>query len=77
MEQYKSNVAVVMDYLKDECFSASVISLHKLCYQGVEDFLATTDQCYSFDVASQWIAANQSLIIPQNQHMRRSAFSAC
>ena len=38
MEQYKSNVAAVMEYLKAEGFSASTISLHKLCYQGLEDF---------------------------------------
>lgn len=60
MEQYKSNVAAVMEYLKDEGFSASTISLHKLCYQGLEDFLVATDQPYSFEAASQWIAANQS-----------------
>ncbi|MCR5746285.1 MAG: tyrosine-type recombinase/integrase [Lachnospiraceae bacterium] len=60
MEQYKSNVAAVMQYLKNEGFSASTISKHKLCYQGLEDFLAATDQPYSFDVASQWIASNQA-----------------
>ena len=60
MEQYKSNVAAVMEYLKDEGFSASTISLHKLCYQELEDFLVATDQPYSFEAASQWIAANQS-----------------
>ena len=59
MEQYKSKVAAVMEYLKDEGFSASTISLHKLCYQGLEDFLAATDQPYSFGAASQWIAASQ------------------
>ena len=60
MEQYKSNVATVMKYLKDEGFSASTISLHKLCYQGLEEFLVATDQPYSFEAASQWITANQS-----------------
>ena len=51
MEQYKSNVAVVMVDPKDECFSVSSISLHKLCYQGLEDFLMATGQPYSFDAA--------------------------
>ena len=60
MEQYKSNVAAVMEYLKSEGFSASTISLHKLCYQGLEDFLVTTGQPYSFNVAGQWIEDNQS-----------------
>ena len=59
MEQYKSNVAAVMAYLKDEDFSASTISLHKLCYQGLEDFLIATDQPNSFGAAIQWIATNQ------------------
>ncbi|MCR5747741.1 MAG: tyrosine-type recombinase/integrase [Lachnospiraceae bacterium] len=60
MEQYKSNVASVMLYLKDEGFSASTISLHKLCYQGLENFLVATDQHYSFNIASRWLATNQS-----------------
>lgn len=60
MEQYKSNVAAVMEYLKSEGFSASTISLHKLCYQGLEDFLMTTGQAYSFNAAGQWIEDNQS-----------------
>lgn len=59
MEQYKSNVAAVMGYLKDEGFSASTISLHKLCYQGLEEFLVATGQPYSFDIACQWIEANR------------------
>lgn len=59
MEQYKSIVTAVMKYLKEEGFSASTISLHKLCYQELEDFLVATDQPYSLDPASQWIAVNQ------------------
>ena len=59
MEQYKSNVAAVMGYLKDEGFSASTISLHKLCYQGLEEFLVATGQPYSIDTACQWIEANR------------------
>ena len=59
MEQYKSNVAAVMGYLKTEGFSASTISLHKLCYQGLEEFLVATGQPYSFDIACQWIEANR------------------
>lgn len=49
-----------MKYLKSEGFSASTISLHKLCYQGLEDFLVTTGQPYSFNAAGQWIEDNQS-----------------
>ena len=60
MEQYKTNVAAVMAFLKSDGFSASTISLHKLCYQDLEKFLVTTNQPYSFDTASQWIAVNQA-----------------
>ena len=59
MEQYKTNVATVMAFLKSEGFSPSTISLHKLCYQDLEEFLVTTNQSYSFDTANQWIAVNQ------------------
>ncbi|MCR5338157.1 MAG: tyrosine-type recombinase/integrase [Lachnospiraceae bacterium] len=60
MEQFKSNVAAIMKYLKAKGYSASTISLHKLCYQGLKDFLVETDQPFSFSVASQWISDNQS-----------------
>lgn len=60
MEQYKSNVATVMGFLKSENFSASVISLHKLCYQELDAFLAATEQPYSFDAASRWIEDNRA-----------------
>ncbi len=60
MEQYKSNVAAVMGFLKSEGFSASTISLHKRCYQELEEFLIATNHPYSCYTASQWIERNQS-----------------
>lgn len=60
MEQYKSNVTVVMEFLKSRGFSPSVISQHKRCYQELEVFLATTEQSYSFEAARQWIESNQT-----------------
>lgn len=60
MEQYKSNVAAVMEFLKSEGFSASTISLHKRCYQELEEFLIATNQRYSCYTASQWIERNQA-----------------
>lgn len=59
MEQYKSNVAAVMGFLKSEGFSASTISLHKRCYQELEEFLIATNHPYSCYTASQWIERNQ------------------
>lgn len=59
MEQLKSNVAIVMEFLKAERFSASVISLHKICYQELKDFLLITEQSYTSDTASQWVESNK------------------
>lgn len=60
MEQYKSNVAAVMDFLKSEGFSASTISLHKRCYQELEEFLIATNHPYSYSIASRWMERNQA-----------------
>ena len=60
MEQYETNVATVMDFLKDNDFSPSVISLHKLCYQELKDYLLASNLSYSTEIAYQWIESNQA-----------------
>lgn len=35
MEQFETSVSTVMYFLKEENFSASVISQHRLCYQSI------------------------------------------
>ena len=60
MEQYETNVATVMDFLKDNDFSPSVISLHKLCYQELKGYLLSLSLNYSTELAYQWIESNQS-----------------
>ena len=60
MEHYRSNVSSVMRFLRTEGFSASMISLHKLCYQELEAFLRIRGQPYSHEAAFQWLEANQT-----------------
>lgn len=60
MVQYETNVATVMDFLKDNDFSPSVISLHKLCYQELKGYFLSLSLNYSTELANQWIESNQS-----------------
>ena len=43
MEQYKTNIATVMNFLRENKFSASVISLHTQCYKSLEMYLLNID----------------------------------
>lgn len=61
MEQYETNVTVVMDFLKSEHFSHSVLCVHKLCYQELRSYLKQSGVVYSSSAAYQWIEANQSV----------------
>lgn len=58
MEQFETCVCTVMTFLKDEKFSASVISLHKLCFQGIQEYLLTNKLEYTPDISYQWVEAN-------------------
>lgn len=60
MEQYKTNVAIVMKFLKANDFSPSVNSLHRLCYQELKDYLLASNLRYSTETAYQWIESNQA-----------------
>lgn len=60
MEQYKTNVSIVMDLLKANDFSPSVISLHRSCYQELKDYLLALNLRYSTEIAYQWIESNQA-----------------
>jgi site-specific recombinase XerD len=60
MEQYETNVAIVMDFLKGKGFSSSVISQHKICYQELKVFLLASNLSFSAEIASKWIEANQA-----------------
>ena len=60
MEQFETGVCTVMSFLKDEKFSASVISQHKLCYQNLQEYLLANDLKYSQDIGYQWVELNYS-----------------
>ena len=59
MEGFKQNVAAVMDFLKMNSFSHSVISLHKRCYEDLQGYLSDSMIEYSVETAYQWIESNR------------------
>ena len=61
MEQFVKNVTTVMDFLKANGFSPSVISLHRLCYQELKDYLLNSNLRYTTEIAYQWIESNQAI----------------
>lgn len=60
MEQYKTNVTVIMEFLKSEGFSSSVQSEHRLCYKDLQDYLSASGVSYSHETAYQWMENNKS-----------------
>ena len=64
MKQFETNVATVMTFLQNEGYSPSVISSHRLCYNGLRDFLVSSDQCYSADTAYRWLESIRPSIKP-------------
>lgn len=61
MEQYDRNVKVVMDFLKVKNYSASVISLHRLCYREFKGYLLQNKISYSFEEANKWYENNKEI----------------
>lgn len=59
MKQYDNNVAIILEFLVTENFSASVISLHRLCYKGLRSYLTEVKTPYASDIAYQWIDDNK------------------
>ena len=60
MEQYETNVATIMTFLKANNYSASVISQHKLCYQDLKQYLLAENLDYSFETACHWIETHKN-----------------
>ena len=60
MEQYDKNVTVILEFLIAEKFSASVISLHRLCYKVLRKHLTEEKILYSPDAAYRWIDDNKA-----------------
>lgn len=47
MKQFETNVATILKFLKDENFSSSEISAHKVCYKELHSFLVDAGKVYS------------------------------
>lgn len=62
MKQFNKNVQIVMEFLKEEKHSPSVISLYWLCYKDYRYYLLQEGLLYSFVEAGKWIDANKVLI---------------
>ena len=60
MEQYDKNVTVILEFLVAKNFSASVISLHRLCYKALRKHLTEEKIFYSSDAAYRWIDDNKA-----------------
>lgn len=61
MEQYENNVQSVMDFLRTENYSASVISLHRICYAEFRNYLLENAIQYSSEKADEWIERNSTV----------------
>lgn len=59
MKQFDKNVQTVMDFLKEEKYSPSVISLHRLCYKEFRHYLLQEGLPYSLIESGKWIEANK------------------
>lgn len=59
MKQYDNNVTIILEFLITENFSASVTSIHRLCYKGLRSYLTEIKTTYSSDIAYQWIEDNK------------------
>lgn len=55
MKQFETSINTVMSFLKEEKFSPSVVSLHRLCYQAIATYLSNNMLEYSPDIGYQWI----------------------
>lgn len=55
MKQFETSINTVMFFLKEEKFSPSVVSLHRLCYQAIATYLSNNMLEYSPDIGYQWI----------------------
>lgn len=59
MDQYDINVNLVMEFLKANSYSASVMSAHRICYKELRDYISTNHATYTFSVALVWLENNQ------------------
>lgn len=56
MNNYDSNVAVVLDFLKVNGYGTITVCAHKRCYKQLKEFLITKNLAFSNDNCQQWYA---------------------
>jgi len=59
MKQLEKSISKVMSILKDEQYSPSVISLHRLCYQEITEYILVNKLSYLPDVGCKWIETHR------------------
>lgn len=60
MDQYDIHVNLVMEFLKTNGYSASVISAHRICYKELRRYLASTHTSYTLSESLAWLENNQN-----------------
>ena len=56
MDRYDTNVHTLMDFLKAEGYSASVISAHRICFREYREYLISNNLKHSIDATRNWLA---------------------
>lgn len=59
MEQYDTNVNLIMEFLNTHKYSASVISMHRLCFKEFRKYLEATGNLYSVSQSQLWLDRNK------------------
>lgn len=54
MNNYDSNVAVVLDFLKANSYGTTAVCAHKRCYKQLKEFLITNNLEFNNDNCQQW-----------------------
>ena len=58
MNPFDTNVQKVMDFLKQNNYSPSVMSLHRICYKEIRKYLVENRLTYSSLIARSWIQSH-------------------
>jgi len=60
MDQYDSNVQMVMDFLVEQGYNKSAVSIHRVCYRNFRNFLQDNGCEYSYENGLEWQKENQT-----------------
>lgn len=60
MNQYDSNVQVVMDFITEQSYSKSAVSIHRVCYSQFRQFLDDNNCEYSYEKGIEWQRQNET-----------------